>query len=77
MAKKRQDPAPTSIRLSTDIKEALRKEGRQEQKEMGGPPRSVHFLIVQAVKQWLEQRLKEREAKLDELKKSMADAPPG
>ena len=57
MPKRRKtESAPTSIRLSAAEKESLRQEGRREQKEFGGPARSLHFMIVRAVRQWIAAR---------------------
>lgn len=60
--KKSDSDAPTSIRLSVDLKEALREEGRRDQKQMGGPPRSLHYVIVTVLKEWVERRREQREA---------------
>jgi hypothetical protein len=58
--KKQSTDAPTSIRLSADLKEALRDEGRREQKQQGGPPRSLHYVIVTVLKEWVDRKRKER-----------------
>lgn len=57
--------APTSIRLDADLKEALRDEGRREQREHGGPPRSLHYVIVTVLRQWVEWKRKQREGQLN------------
>jgi predicted transcriptional regulator len=61
--KKSSADAPTSIRLSADLKEALREEGRREQKEHGGPPRSLHYVIITVLRDFVERRREQRAAR--------------
>ena len=59
---KRSTDAPTSIRLPVDLKQALRDEGKRDQHEHGGPPRSLHYVIVTVLKEWVERKREQREA---------------
>lgn len=58
--RKQSSDAPTSIRLGVDLKEALREEGRLEQKANGGPPRSLHYVIVTVLREWVDRRREQR-----------------
>lgn len=49
--------APTSVRVSPEIKKFLREEGIRERKIEGGEKRTIHFMLVRCVRDWIRDKL--------------------